>query len=197
MTQRLWVANPARRPTLESGPASRVGVDPGDELVGHRLAEAVVTRRVHEPPVPAAGRVDDPTGPLLGRERRWPPTRRRCPAGCRARRAPPRAPPRRPRCRAVHLHVQADVEQVLVERGGQLRGDHRWRSGARLPGRDGHGGQDAGQLHLELDGAVEVEVPVEAVLVVAHGGDRAHHQPPRPADLGRARCAVLCFQRIP
>ena len=45
---------------------------------------------------------------------------------------------------------------------------------------------DAGQLHLELDGAVEVEVPVEAVLVVTGGCDRADHEAPRPTDLGSA-----------
>ena len=41
-----------------------------------------------------------------------------------------------------------------------------------------------GELHLQLDRAVEVEVPEEPVLVVADGGDGRHDQAPRPADLG-------------
>ena len=41
----------------------------------------------------------------------------------------------------------------------------------------------AGQLHLGLDRPVEVEVPEEAVLVVAHGGDGRDDHPPRPAGL--------------
>ena len=90
----------------------------------------------------------------------------------------------------VDLDVEAHVEQVLVERRRQLGRDHRWRSRGLLAGGHGHGRQDAGQLHLELDRAVEVEVPEEAVLVVADGGDGAHHQPPRAAHLGAARARV-------
>ena len=42
---------------------------------------------------------------------------------------------------------------------------------------------DAGQLDLELDGAVLVEVPVEAVLVVADGGDERDDEPARAPHL--------------
>ena len=45
---------------------------------------------------------------------------------------------------------------------------------------DGHGRDDAGELHLELHVAVEVEVPVEPVLVVADGRDEADDEPARP-----------------
>ena len=74
-----------------------------------------------------------------------------------------------------------------------------WWKGAASPGAtmpacvagvvagDRHRRHDPGELHLELHGAVEVEVPVEPVLVVADGGDGADHQAPRPAHLGAAR----------
>lgn len=70
---------------------------------------------------------------------------------------------------AIHVHVDAHVEEVLVIGGVQGGGDH----GAvdpLLPQRQGRQGQDPGHLNLELHVAVLVEVPVEAVLVVLDGG---------------------------
>ena len=73
--------------------------------------------------------------------------------------------------RAVQAHVEPVAEHVLVVRPGQLR---RHRVGVRdaRAGRDRLRLDDPGQLHLGLDRAVQVEVPEEAVLVVADGGDR-------------------------
>ena len=80
---------------------------------------------------------------------------------------------------AVDLHIESDVEQVLVVGRSQARGDHPGVVSGIAVGH-GHGGHDPGQLHFELHGAVEVEVPVEAVLVIAHRGDGAHDQSTRP-----------------
>ena len=66
-----------------------------------------------------------------------------------------------------------------------------------LAGRDRHGRHDAGELHLELDVAVEVEVPVEAVLVVADGGDEAHDEPARAAHLVGAAVQVVVLPEDP
>ena len=55
-----------------------------------------------------------------------------------------------------------------------------------VPARVRGGEQRAGQLDLALDRAVEVEVPVEAVVVVADGGEERDHQAPLAAGLGRA-----------
>ena len=62
---------------------------------------------------------------------------------------------------------------------------------ARLRARlDRHRRHDAGELHLELDVAVEVEVPEEAVLVVAHRRDEAHDEPAAAPDLAPAALQV-------
>ncbi len=69
--------------------------------------------------------------------------------------------------------------------------------GRAQPGRDlrgvrvvtarvGGGEHDAGGLGLELDRAVEVEVPVEAVVVVAHRGEEGDDEPALAPDLPRA-----------
>ena len=51
-------------------------------------------------------------------------------------------------------------------------------------------GDDAGELDLVLDGAVLVEVPVVAVLVVADGDDAADHHAAHAADFGVAGAEV-------
>ena len=84
---------------------------------------------------------------------------------------------------AVHGHVQPRAEQVLVEGGGQARRD---LGGVRVIAAGvGRGEQHAGRLDLQLDGAVQVEVPVEAVVVVADRGEVTHHEPALAARLGR------------
>ena len=55
-----------------------------------------------------------------------------------------------------------------------------------LAGRDRAGREHAGELDLELDRAVLVEVPEEAVVVVADRRERRDHEPPRAAHLARA-----------
>ena len=83
----------------------------------------------------------------------------------------------------VDVEVETRVEEVLMMRRGHAFGDHVRERGlrARL---DRHRRHDAGQLHLELDVAVEIEVPVEAVLVVADRRDEADHEPAAAAHLG-------------
>ena len=71
----------------------------------------------------------------------------------------------------------------MVGRGDPRRDDRRELGCG--PGFDRHRADDAGELHLELDVAVEVEVPEEAVLVVADGRDEADHQPSAAPDLVR------------
>ena len=73
-----------------------------------------------------------------------------------------------------------------MERRGQAGRHHAGVCAGIVPV-DRHGRHDPGQLDLELQGAVEIEVPVEPVLVVADGGDGADHQAPRPAHFGAPR----------
>ena len=90
--------------------------------------------------------------------------------------------------RAVDGHVEADVEQVLVVRGGQLR---RHPGGVVAGDVAGDGEHDAGQLDVELDRAVLVQVPEEAVVVVADRRPRRHDEATRTADLAGAAEEVL------
>src|SRR5581483_389021 len=87
---------------------------------------------------------------------------------------------------AVDFDIETNVEEMLVVGGGQPGGDHvgvpAWPFIAH-----GHGGHDPAELHLQLHRSVEVEVPVEAVLVVPDRGNGAHHQAARAADLGTTR----------
>ena len=87
---------------------------------------------------------------------------------------------------AVDHHVQPRAEQVLVPGGAQagrdLGGVRRVRG---VVTRVGGGEQDAGELDLALDRAVQVEVPVEAVVVVADGAEEGDHQAALAAGLGR------------
>ena len=74
---------------------------------------------------------------------------------------------------AVDAHVQAHVEVVLVHHRVQVGSDEAPVLRRFVVGR-GAAVEHAGQLRLEPDGPVEVEVPEDAVVVVAHrveGGD--------------------------
>ncbi|MNW18205.1 hypothetical protein D3C71_2176770 [compost metagenome] len=62
---------------------------------------------------------------------------------------------------------------MLVVRGTKARSDLR-RVGVVLV-RECCREHDARSLRLKLDGAVQIEVPVEAVIVVAHGGEEGDH----------------------
>ena len=99
--------------------------------------------------------------------------------------------------RAVDGEVEPGAEEVLVDRGGETRAPPSIPRVAPVPSTGSLVDMMPGELDLELDGAVEVEVPEEAVLVVADGGDGGDHQAPGPAHLGAAGVHVGCFQRIP
>ena len=43
----------------------------------------------------------------------------------------------------------------------------------------GHSGQDARELHLELDAAIQIQMVKKSVLVIGHCAHERHHQPPR------------------
>jgi hypothetical protein len=61
---------------------------------------------------------------------------------------------------------------MLMERGAQPGCDLAGVRVLRASGpRVGRGEDDAGRLGLQFDGAIEVEVPVEPVIVVAQCGE--------------------------
>ena len=65
------------------------------------------------------------------------------------------------------------------------------------PGRQRHRRDDAVQLHLAFDRAVEMEVPAERVVVVADGDHRVEHETPRPPHLDSARQLVAVLPEQP
>ena len=149
---------------------------------------ALRRRAVGDAPRPAARRVDVAPGRQLASRAAWPSCAKALPTGFPAARVADghRVDLEHRVVGPVDLDVEPHVEEVLVVGRGQTRRHHLGvRAGVAVGHR--HGRHDPGELHLELHGAVEVEVPVEPVLVVADGGDGAHHQPARPAHLGAAR----------
>mmetsp|Transcript_59805 Transcript_59805/g.160271 ORF Transcript_59805/g.160271 Transcript_59805/m.160271 type:complete len:632 (+) Transcript_59805:306-2201(+) len=86
---------------------------------------------------------------------------------------------------AVHGHVELGAEHVLVDMAPDA-GRHRGTKLLALR-QPASGVDDAGGLHLELDGAVHHEVPVARVLVVANGVHSRDHQSASTAHL---RCAT-------
>ena len=84
---------------------------------------------------------------------------------------------------AVHAHVHAEVEEVLVDVCVQL-GRHDCAVLRGLSFGDAGGIDDAGQLDLHLYRAVLVEIPEEAILVITNGGDAGYDQPPGATHLG-------------
>jgi hypothetical protein len=101
----------------------------------------------------------------------------------------PAEPSEIPIAQSVHGHVQADAEEVLVMGSEGLRRDQRAEVGG-LTWRESTGQDDAGQLRLELDSAVLIEVPVDRVLVVARGDDKRDNQPAAATSLGRIQHRV-------
>ena len=67
---------------------------------------------------------------------------------------------------AVEIEVEPSAEDVLVVHSVEMRGDEL-AVGRGLVLGDGLGRDDAGRLDLRRDDPVLVEVPEEAVLVVA------------------------------
>ena len=81
---------------------------------------------------------------------------------------------------AVDIHVQASVEEMLVGRAAEIVVDHA-APGIGFAGCHGRSLDDACKLGLELDRAVLVEIPVEAVVVVADGREEGDHETARAA----------------
>src|SRR5919112_704768 len=84
----------------------------------------------------------------------------------------------------VHVHVEAEVEEMLVDRPVEPLVVEELTVAGILPGPKRPGGDDPGQLALKLDGPVLVEVPEEAVLVVGHRRDEGDHEPAASTNLG-------------
>ena len=83
---------------------------------------------------------------------------------------------------SLQVEVEPEAEQVLVDGGGERGRDQRRRVRACSVGHRRHP-DDARQLDLHLDRAVEVEVPEDPVLVIAERVDRADDEPARPPHL--------------
>mmetsp|Transcript_71429 Transcript_71429/g.225590 ORF Transcript_71429/g.225590 Transcript_71429/m.225590 type:complete len:286 (-) Transcript_71429:1183-2040(-) len=77
---------------------------------------------------------------------------------------------------AIHGHVEARAEHVLVDLRVDPGSDDGTVGGRGLAGREQVGGELPSKLDLEVDGAVLAEGPVEEVLVVDHGGDGGEDQ---------------------
>src|ERR1700722_13993562 len=161
----------------------------GHELVGDRLAELVLDVVVDDLPVAAGHRVGVATAHRLVLDERLLGAPGVADGIVRALGDRRRGDLVDAVGGAVDRHVQADVEEVLVVRAVDARGDDR--AELRLDAVfDRAVGDDAGELDLVLDGAVLVDVPVVAVLVVADVDDTADHHPAHAADFGVAGAEV-------
>src|SRR5689334_7104131 len=157
----------------------------GRQLVGNRLAGGVPPAGIGDLPVAGGVPVSHPLRLRLAEQRGLPHHPGVAVRVLRAGRQRHRVTLIDGVLRAVDHHVQPYAEDVLVVGAVDLGGDQ----GAvrRLLSRgQGPVGDHAGQLDLVFDGAVLVEVPEVAVLVVSDGGDHRDHQPPRAPDLGLA-----------
>ena len=148
--------------------------------VADGLAEAVALLRVDDVPgrAPSPGRT--PAGRRTPGSAGWCACGTRCRTGC-----PAPIGTRSASTSSTALRVPSTVMSSRAE-------NRCWWNGAPSPGatsvayscrRGARGEHDPGRLDLELDGAVEVEVPVEAVVVVADRGEEGDHQPALPAHL--------------
>ena len=79
---------------------------------------------------------------------------------------------------------------MLMNRRVKLRRYERAMS-RLLAGRIGAHGEASGELDLHLDFAALIEVPVEPVVVIADGGEKRDHQPPRSPHLNGKVAAAL------
>src|SRR6185437_11096756 len=93
----------------------------------------------------------------------------------------------------VQPEIQAHVEKVLVDGRVDARRNH-CPVRARLARRDGPYRENASQLDLVLDRTVLVEVPEEAVLVVADGRNAREYKPPGAPNF-RTRIAIDVFPK--
>ncbi len=168
----------------------------GHELVAHRLTEPVVARLVDHPPGAAGRGVHLPLGGELGGERGDPLAERVAPGVVGPGRHHLGLDLVHRVLRSVDVEIEAGGEEVLVVGCRDPGRDDVGELGT-VAGRDRHGRHDPRELHLQLDVAVEVEVPVEAVLVVADGGDEAHDQTARAAGLVGAALQVVVLPEDP
>ena len=145
------------------------------QLVAARLAHVVARRRVDDLPVAARERVDVALGARLRREGGLADRVRVAVGVVGAHRLGDGVDLHHGVARAVDVEVEAGAEQVLVVGGEQARLDLRRRGVVRAR-HAGAGQHDAGQLGLELDRAVLVEVPEVAVLVVVDRRDLRRHE---------------------
>ena len=153
------------------GVAEQQDVAAGDKLVRGLMPEFVPVAPIGDQPVPAAQRVDHALCLRLPAQRPFHRPERVAQRVARSRRDGLGVHLIDGVAQSVHRHVQAKAEEVLVMARQGLRCDQ----GAEVAGlaRSQRAGQDdARELHLELDGAVLVEVPVERVLVIARRDDK-------------------------
>ena len=77
--------------------------------------------------------------------------------------------------RPIHIQIQPEGEEMLVVRRRQVLAD-QVAVGIVRPIGHRLGRHHTGERHAHFEAAVLVEDPVEAVIVVADGGDEAEHQ---------------------
>ena len=91
----------------------------------------------------------------------------------------------------VEIEIKAEAEQVLVDGRCEVGRDQGGVLRAFLAIVHRRNADDAGELGLHLDGAVEIQIPVEAVFVVADSVEGTDHEPPGAAHLGGLAVAVV------
>src|SRR5580693_5893693 len=82
----------------------------------------------------------------------------------------------------IHRHVEPDIEHVLVDVADDAWGNERSSAG-RAVEHQARGIDDPGQLDNEFDGAIEIQMPIEPVLIVAHRRDERDHEPACPPNI--------------
>src|SRR5215207_3903211 len=87
----------------------------------------------------------------------------------------------------VDVKVEPEVEKVLMDRGVKAVLIEELSIPWRLAWRNRPRGKNPGQLDLALDRAVLIEVPEDAVVVVADRRERGDHQPTGAPHLGLVR----------
>ena len=188
---------PARRRAEEPGGAERPRVLAGHQLVADGLADRVRALRVHDHPRARAERIDEPPRLELGLAACAPrvnalPCGFSGPVGHRlgVHLVAPRWP-------AVHVEVEPGAEEVLVVERVEARRDEPAVGRGARPSAHRLRGDDAGELDLGLRSCRPGEVPVEAVVVVADGGDERDDEPPRAPHLDVPVRKSVCFQSMP
>src|SRR3954451_22506919 len=87
---------------------------------------------------------------------------------------------------AIDVEVEPEIEEVLMDRRVQAILVEELAVARFIPWSYGSRREDAGQLHFTLDRAVLVEVPEDAVVVVADRREGRDHQSPGTSHLCHA-----------